>query len=33
MGSELPYHYLGSGKILALIGRAFGEAACEMCPR
>ncbi len=33
MGSQLPFHYLGSGKILSLIGNAFGEAACEMCRR
>lgn len=31
MGSSLPYMYLGSGKIYALIGEAFGEATKKLC--
>ena len=30
MGNQPPYHYMGSGKVLALIGHAFGEAMKEL---
>jgi alpha-galactosidase len=30
VGSDYPYHYLGSGKTMLTIGRAFGEAALEL---
>lgn len=30
VGSDFPYHYLGSAKTHVLIGRAFGEAAIEL---
>ena len=32
MGNQPPYHYLGSGKIFALIGYGFGQAMIELCP-
>ena len=31
VGSDHPYHYLGSAKTTCLIGRAFGEAMIQMC--
>jgi hypothetical protein len=31
LGSDFPYHYLGSPKTMLRIGRAFGEAALELC--
>ncbi len=30
VGSDFPYHYLGSAKTMILIGRAFGEAMIRM---
>jgi hypothetical protein len=30
VGSDYPYHYLGSGKTMLAIGRAFGEAVLEL---
>lgn len=30
VGSDYPYHYLGSAKTMLRIGRAFGEAALEL---
>ena len=30
VGSDFPYHYLGSGKTMVRIGRAFGEAMLEL---
>jgi alpha-galactosidase len=30
VGSDYPYHYLGSPKTLCLIGRAFGEAMLKL---
>ena len=30
VGSDYPYHYLGSAKTICLIGRAFGEAMIEL---
>ncbi|MBY0512689.1 MAG: sialate O-acetylesterase [Gemmataceae bacterium] len=30
VGSDYPYHYLGSGKTMMAIGRAFGEAVLEL---
>ncbi|HTU89338.1 MAG TPA: sialate O-acetylesterase, partial [Gemmataceae bacterium] len=30
VGSDYPYHYLGSGKTMLHIGRAFGEAVLEL---
>ncbi|HTU22064.1 MAG TPA: sialate O-acetylesterase [Gemmataceae bacterium] len=30
VGSDYPYHYLGSGKTMLAIGRAFGEAILEL---
>ena len=30
MGTQPPYHYLGSAKIHALMGQAFGEAMKEL---
>jgi alpha-galactosidase len=30
VGSDYPFHYLGSGKTMLGIGRAFGEAALEL---
>jgi hypothetical protein len=30
VGSDYPYHYLGSGKTMLAIGRAFGEASLEL---
>lgn len=32
MGSQPPYHYLGSGKVFSLIGYGFGEAMKRLCP-
>jgi len=33
VGSDYPYHYLGSAKTMLRIGRAFGEAALELRKR
>jgi alpha-galactosidase len=33
VGSDYPYHYLGSAKTMLRIGRAFGEAALELHAR
>lgn len=33
VGSDLPYHYLGSARTFAAIGQAFGEAMMEISPR
>ena len=30
VGSDYPYHYLGSGKTMCRIGRAFAEAVLEL---
>ena len=30
VGSDYPYHYLGSAKTMLRIGRAFGEAVLEL---
>ena len=30
VGSDFPYHYLGSPKTMLQIGRAFGEAVLEL---
>ena len=30
VGSDFPYHYLGSAKTMVGIGRAFGEAMLEL---
>ena len=30
VGSDAPYHYLGSAKTICQIGRAFGEAMIEL---
>lgn len=30
VGSDYPYHYLGSAKTMCKIGRAFGAAALEL---
>jgi hypothetical protein len=30
VGSDFPYHYLGSGKTMLAIGRAFGESVIEL---
>jgi alpha-galactosidase len=30
VGSDYPYHYLGSPRTMLRIGRAFGEAALEL---
>jgi hypothetical protein len=30
VGSDYPYHYLGSAKTLCAIGRAFGEAVLDL---
>ena len=32
VGSDFPFHYLGSAKTICLIGRAFGEAIIELSP-
>ncbi len=32
MGSQPPYHYLGSAKIMSLIGHGFGEAMKKLLP-
>jgi alpha-galactosidase len=32
VGSDFPYHYLGSAKTICQIGRAFGEAMSELIP-
>jgi len=31
VGSDAPYHYLGSAKTFCRIGKAFGEAMIELC--
>jgi hypothetical protein len=31
VGSDYPYHYLGSAKTFCRIGRAFGEGMIELC--
>jgi alpha-galactosidase len=31
VGSDYPYHYLGSPRTMVRIGRAFGEAVLELC--
>ena len=30
VGSDYPYHYLGSAKTMLRIGRAFGESVLEL---
>ena len=30
VGSDYPYHYLGSAKTMCKIGQAFGEAVLEL---
>jgi serine/threonine protein kinase len=32
VGSDRPYHYLGSAKTFCGIGKAFGEGMIELCP-
>jgi alpha-galactosidase len=32
VGSDFPYHYLGSAKTICQIGKAFGEAMIELIP-
>jgi len=31
VGSDAPFHYLGSAKTFCGIGKAFGEAMIELC--
>jgi hypothetical protein len=31
MGSQPPYHYLGSAKVHCLMGQALGEAMNKLC--
>ena len=33
MGNQPPYHYLGSGKIFALVGYRFGKAMEQLCAK
>ena len=33
MGSDRPYHYLGSAIWFNRIGRAFGKAMVELCEK
>lgn len=33
IGSDRPYHYLGSAKFFSRVGKAFGKAIIELCDK